>query len=498
MDPETANVSKMIDQIAQDPTLQKKWRAMLALSDSDPVAPKPQDQRGHEDTAPPPFKGKKDSDSQNLSGTPAPKLTSGGDLLSMLHDFSLVRRVPQERNYWVPNAQAMMQTLNLMDKTVIRKFKARREALLMCPPVHVEYYAILWSLQTARCLLFAGYLESDKDQSFLRNFFDRYPPQNLPIAGPLLPFFKAVTTFRHENGTYKRISPGFPADSLSQTTPADGAHIRNNQANLFFPNVPFIVDLIGRMMKNVKLNTSKDFIPWTEEFPFEIDDATDNTKYFKDAKIIGGKKFEKNVDNWHAMQFAAMGTPGIKHKIPMNDAIANNVFNYISDLQNPNAKDTEYQVDGLQDWLRMEDMSWFTEILGPMAEHAELFQGSGTLNDCQVDGPSSGAYVYRYENSVRSDRPRFPFDKKATFELSGNLFTTISSSQPIDERLSALTQINCRLDKDHWFEKVAPKSHGRNGNVWKLGPVYGPSDRITSSLTMENSVSKLLNEKKTG
>jgi hypothetical protein len=418
----------------------------------------------------------------------------------MLHDFSLVRRVSQEKNFWVPSALEMMHTLHLMDKIVIRKFKARREALLMCPPVHVQYFAIIWSLQTARCLLYAGYLDSDADQSFLRNFFERYPPQNIPIPGPLLPFFKAVTTFRHENGTYKRISPGFPQNSLTQSgTTGNGKHITENASNSLFPNVPFLVDITDAYTGKIVLDTAKSFVPWNEGFPFELDDATDATKHFKADKTLGGCKFTKDVSTYGHNAFAVFSTPGIKEKILMNDNVANNVFNYVSDLRNPNASTSEYEVEGLQDWLRMESMSWFAELLGPMSEYADLFQGSGTLNDCSLDGPSSGAYVYRHEHSDRLVKPRCPADKKSNFELAGNLWTTISTPQPIDERLSALTQVHSRLNEGHWFEILNPgTSSGRKGNVWKLGPIYGPSDKITASYSLETSINKLLNEKKTG
>jgi len=496
-DLDIAQAHKLFSTLEADPKLQAKWHALLGIKSPETEHPAPSDTRSAEDTAPPPGKGKKlddVSEEKKMVTEKTAEAEQSSDFLSVMHDYALIRRVKQPSNFFVPNAIGMMTVLNMMDKILIRKFRARRAAMMMFPPLHVMYYSILWSLQTARCLDYAGYLENTLDSIFLSRFLDLYPPETMPIAGPLLPFFKAVTTFRHENGLYRRISPSFPISSLRSL---DHDAVRSQTSSVFFPNVPVITDVVGRMISSAQAATDpRKFKGWPAPFPFEYEDAADPTQGYKNDVNLGGHKFSKDPSTWNAAEQAALITPGLAHKWNINPDVADNSSLYLDDLKNPNATTATYPVVDLQTWMRMTKLTWFANLLPAMAEHANLTIGHGTLADCSLDGPSAGAYVYKYKDSDEAPKfPRFPFDPLSLQEMSGSVFTTISTPSAVDERLGAMTQVHGNLASNHPLHDQLPNPHGRSGNVWDIRPIYGPSVEVSTLSTIQIALEKFLDPK---
>ncbi|BDB07476.1 coat protein [Tulasnella partitivirus 1] len=494
-----AQITSLFQTMENDPKMAAQFRALLAIKDENSESPSPKDTRKTEDSVPAPGKNASSSTNKDLDATQRQETTGASDFLSTMHDYTLIRRVKQKENYFVPSAARMMNTLYNMDRIIIKKFKARRAATTMLPIINIEYFALLWSIQTARCLQFAGYLEDVEDQTFLSTFLERYPPETLPIPGPLLPFFKAVTTFRPENPLHKRVSPGFPANALRPAA-TNGNQVSQNTSNLLFPNVPMIVDTVDRYLKHLYGND------YTEEptadkikslkhaglnyFPFSKAALTDN-EYSTDINI-GGFNFVKDYNVWTDVPITAMQTPGLNAPVPCNLDVLKSAASSVEDLANPNASTREYYTTGLQTWLRMTKMNWFAQLLVPMSEYSALWIGSGTLADCSVDGPSAGAHVFRYSDSESAPaRTYFPFGSSAAYDLIGHVYTSVASPQIVDERLGAFTQVHVKMASNHWYQPSAASR--RNGNVWDIRPIYGPSVEVTSASTVSVALEKFIN-----
>ena len=61
-------------------------------------------------------------------------------------------------------------------------------------------------VQTIRCMVYAGVANSHLKQ-VLRDFEEDFSYEDLPIAGPLLPFLKALCVCQPPNVEYGQVTP---------------------------------------------------------------------------------------------------------------------------------------------------------------------------------------------------------------------------------------------------------------------------------------------------
>jgi len=389
-----------------------------------------------------------------------------------------------------------------MDTTIIKDFQARRACPSLNPVINKVYFAFLFSLQVARCMSYDQRLDEDSE-STLSSFLQSFPPELLAIPGPLLPYFKAITTYKVQNEIHRRVCPVFPQNTISKDTTTATDSIAYNFCAVAFPHVPLTITVLDKLYtnlssfdqsksidENLKLDAKKN--P-RSIFPFEYADKDDHSKGYKKLELAGHEYSSGSPASWDQNSAQSIANPALRYWPALTPDLLNNVKNYGCDVSLPSVSADKPEFS-LRYWLCLEKKKWFKPLLSQMAEYSQLWTGSGSLADCSLDGPATGAYVINYLES--EDKPKKPvsaFDPKSHFDLNSETFTTQGTPEGITEPLAVLTQIHCRLHKDHPAYPGYSADHRRFGHVWSNGPIYGPSSKNYTYDSLSESIKRFIN-----
>lgn len=485
----------------EDPKLSAQFRALLGLKSTETEEPSPSVALSPSTTASTTVNtasgsnaGKKARPEKDLSeqdAQPRQDVESASDILSLVRDISLPRRVTFVHNTFVPNTSGLFFTLSLMDKMLAKTFKARRAHQLMNPYAHNLYFAILVSIQVARCMKYANILDKEEDLSFLETFLDNFPVEKLAIPGPLLPYFKALTTFKPQNEQYTRVSPAFPLNSIDCHTAGD--QVRENRSGPIFPNVPIAVSLYNSFKTAVAAGADS---TWhSAHWPFTLDATnTDDPQHYAAALTIGGFSFAADR-NWDTIPAHNLNSPSSRVRPVLPRDYYTNLRDNIDDWHSITAPTATTVISTLRAYMCMTRLTWFKSFLAPMSIYSSMWIGSGSLADCSIDGPASGAYICRYQDSAPGNAPTQPdkaFDTDSHFNLSTRMYTTQGTPEPTTERIAAYTQIHARLANDHPMNQHLTAVYYRAGNLWDARPLYGPSSQDYTYETLEESLRRFV------
>lgn len=110
---------------------------------------------------------------------------------------------------YVPNAHMMFTVLNDMDNLLMTN-RYWSSKVTRWSPLHTRiYYGVLFFVQTFRCMITSG-IAPPVIRRFMKDFEDDYHLERLPIAGPLVPFFRALAVCEPPFTNYGNISPTVP------------------------------------------------------------------------------------------------------------------------------------------------------------------------------------------------------------------------------------------------------------------------------------------------
>nr|BBU59847.1 capsid protein [Rosellinia necatrix partitivirus 19] len=494
-----SQIQILADAMDKDPKLAAQFKALMGIKSDELEEPSPRKallpSTSHQvssTTGTDKNSGKKPRPEQSLDENDAnskQEVESASDILALVHDVVLPRRIKFVESTFVPNLSGCFYVLYLMDSLIGKTFKARRAHQLMNPFAHQLYFSILVSVQVARCMKFAHLLERNEDISFLDTFLQLYPPEKLAIPGPLLPFFKAICTYKVQNELFARVSPAFPNQAINAG--ANGRQVSHMTASILFPHVPIAASLFRLFHTAVQGSNDGAFYTGNKHWPFTLADANTPNGDYAAAVTLGGFTFA--VDrNWSNTEINALTNPASRYRPKMPRDLYTNVHDNIDDFAVPPVPSNA--TISLQRWFCMQQMKWFNTFLAPMAAYSSLWIGSGSLADCSIDGPSVGAYTCRYqpsENAPTYTNP-YPFMTELHFNLSTRMYTSQGSPEPVTEKMAAFTQIHGRLATDHPYIGTLDAASYRAGPVWDARPMYGPSTEDFTHESMQESLRRFI------
>jgi len=498
----------LFDKFEQDPKLAAQVRATFGIKSDDTENPSPKvtsaptTQQVVTSSAPQDLNSGKvtqeDTTPQDVNAHKAIRPTAAADMLSLVKDFTLPRRIKFVENGYTPDASALFNVLHEMDKVIVKNFQARRNCLSLNPFINKVYFSFLFSLQVARCMHYDHRLDNDADETALTNFLASFPPEKLAIPGPLLPFFKSITTYKVQNALHRRVCPVFPEYQITGTyNPVAG-----NYCAQAFPTFPLVIAVIAKIYsqlgpfdKSKSIDTNLGFKDKTNPrsaFPFEYKDKDDHSKGYKSLKLAG-HEYKDAPDTWNSNERQNIANPALRYWPALNPDLLDNIKTYGCDVVLPNVDD-DLVSDSLAKFLCIEKRKWFKTLLEPMSEYSTLWTGSGSLADCSPDGPAVGAYVYNYSKSETAPvAPSAAFDPKAHFDLNGTVWTAQGTPEPVTERMAVISQIHTRPANDHPGKATYTSAHRRFGTVWNNQSVYGPSNEDSTYDSFSESVTRFIN-----
>jgi hypothetical protein len=298
-----------------------------------------------------------------IKPTPGIEMTM---LKCVQHIPPIIIQTPEVSTF-VPNSAMLYYVLHEMDLSLLgnRQWSSK---LPRWTPLHDRvYYGILFYIQTLRCMKEAGKISTDLRQ-FLFSFEQNYPLESLVIAGPLIPFFKALTVCSPPYPEYGLVTPVIPN--------SPGAVVNNHQSlpsavKVLLPNLVGLFRGVANMRRPLLANNVP--INWNHNLANPTGNAvaiahTAPNQQSRDCLVTPGTMTDIGFNN--RQKVAYQGETSIVRfpSVPAN-AVLNDWPSYF----------------GLSD-----DPSWFSELIGQMIAHASFFKGTSTLGNMSPRNGNTG------------------------------------------------------------------------------------------------------------
>lgn len=355
--------------------------------------------------------------------------------------LTAIRR--KEVSTFIPNSQFMFEVIFTMDK-ILGSSNIWTQELQSWSPLHTRlYYGTLFYIQTMRAMAACTDLD-EENMVFLDYLLSQFPPESLPVAGPLVPFFKSLCS----------CDPPFP--EFGPVCPTLGNTTRIERGE--FPCLPvskriFLPNLVG--IRHGILNMRRPLVnnvPISWDISFQTTDAAANA-------ILG-------LGADHHMNRDARIMPGTIRPVIMDLKARRRYALY----------DNHFRVSGAPNILHLNnyrsylgfagDRAWFAELVRQMKKHATHFRGSTTLASCSPRNGPSSLIMVNHEANYFADGLHLARGIRSIDLTASALCDYIELPSP-SEPIGLATQIN-------WLpaDRLQPGINADAYRATKVGPIW--------------------------
>nr|CAH2618897.1 putative coat protein [String-of-pearls partitivirus]CAI5383978.1 putative coat protein [String-of-pearls partitivirus] len=407
-----------------------------------------------------------------------PPISSASDILTPFVGIHITYAPKMKLSNYVPCSYMMDYVVHQMNYNLVDNFYFKRHAPDYHPYVLRLYYAILFWIQCLRAANTVCALEPDQHQ-LLSHFLDAYPPESLPVAGPLIPLFKTLCSSQPEFSTYGAIYPRIPVRAGPRRR---HQFVRDNTASFSLPNVPGIFALLEHL--NTLINGLQPLYPRKGA----------HTPVAEAAATFGHHAFPARPDR-SPLESWSLCTSGLQHPCEadarLNEAFAERYANF--DFPVTAANDNTSQ---LRQFLGFRhQLAWFAQVKNVAASASTFFTGSGYLSDCSPSGLVSNQIVVQYiAPHVLPTVPTKVADKNSLFPFSFRLFTTARGLPALSECMAAMAQTNVQMFYTHPYLSALGLGT-RTGDFWDIAPIEYSSIDSSSYLAINDRVKMMMKSK---
>lgn len=355
---------------------------------------------------------------------------------------------------YVPDAHMMYYIIHLMDVTLRRNTNFRKLHDDWYPLISRIYFGIIFIIQTLRAENSITKL-SIAHRKFLTEFLKDYPPESLPIPGPLVTLFESLTATRPSNSLEGCITPTIP----TQIGPANAqALITYDQANthqLMLPNIPLLVGFA-----NSVINAAAGAIPNYADPATSFANNVDRT--------INGHIFNANA--WTPTDRSALMVPGQLYPVETDDQMNTHFNIYGKRLTAQMPITTVKQFTCMQT-----SNSWFGNILPIMETYCSFFNGSSTLQQCTTSISAAPLIISEHHslsapldtNNFGHLTHGFPSDTPLSFEARH--CSAEIDLPPAASMLAQASQLNVRTTAT---DEIGLWNNIGHLNITRFGPYW--------------------------
>lgn len=398
-----------------------------------------------------------------------PKTSHGTDatLLKCVQTLQLLRIPHEEVSTFVPSAHMMYTVLTAMDELMHTNRYWQNRSLRWSPILSRLYYGILFYIQILRCMNFAG-IATAEHKRLLRDFSEDYSFEELPVAGPMMVFMKALCVSQPPNSEYGFVSPCIPANTgATQAT----SHALSPLVRTLLPNMTGLRRAAIRM-RNVVGNHAQ---PWDHSLGNETNDAPN-------------VPIAHNADNEQARDARIM--PGTVQPISWNERTRDFFAREPTCIRIPPVGDPAGPLSWEQ-FLGLDgNLKWFSDLSGIMANHAKHWNGSGNLGQCSIFDGHTGQIICIGEPAL-PDRTAHRAAAVESIPHTAVLSSCISEPSPPSESYAACTQINWVPPNNfgHEDDHAGAVGQTRLGPWWNIQPPrftsvrYDPTPALATVLS---------------
>lgn len=405
-------------------------------------------------------------------GSSEMKESPGNDQLmlkAVAHVPMITMTFPMPSTY-VPNSQMMYYVLHEMDNIMITT-KHYSSCLTKWSPLHSRvYYGILFYIQTMRCMVYANIATHDV-RLMIAHFEEQVPYSSLPIAGPLIPFFKALSVCSPPYPEYGLVSPSLPK--------VTGTTKKNNQSLDHFTKV-LLPNLTGLFRGIANMRTPPvapaTYVPWNSN----LANAGQTS-----VPIGSSASNEQSKD--------CLITPGTMYDIGMN---TNQLKNYQLDPSHIYIPNVAHTAEALSwpAYLGLDGgMNWFANLAGQMQHHSKFFKGSSNLGTVSPLNGNTGLIQIIGTGSFPDDfSHRDSLPQHSLFR--GKADSTIMVVAPPNDRYALFTQINFvpAINFNPYSDDTGSIGGTLFGPWWSISPSRVYSNEYDPSLLVAQVLSNEL------
>lgn len=429
-----------------------------------------------QDAAPVPAPDMKKSAANASSSSSVPVAS---DMLEPYLGSKILYASRKRLSNYAPSALMMFYLVHLVNNLLVDHFYFKRYAPDYHPYILRLYFGIVFIVQALRAGHDAKVLDPEQHE-FLTRFLANYPPETLPIPGPLLALFKTLCTSQPEIQSYGKVYPSMPAQPGPATR--DG-FVAQLQIILCLPQIPAIFALLEDL--NDVINATPPTYPKKGK----------HIPVAAAAKTFGHHAFpaqatRSDLEKW-SLICSGLEYP-CEADAKLNEAFAERYDNF--DFPTTDAADDTsnyYGFTGLH-----QSMSWFSNVRDVAAAAALYFEGSGTLADCSPTGIVSNQFQVVYSDPATAPpAPTKVADKASLFPFAFRLATTARSPPALAEALAAMAQTHVRFPTNHPFAHDIGRAATRIGSFWDVRPIERSSEDEESFNALPGIVKKMMKSK---
>lgn len=388
------------------------------------------------------------------------KRTTDVDLLNAVKGIDVSTVLRKEPSTFVPNAHVLYYVLSQMDDLMTMNRTWNSKEVRWCPLLSRIYVGILFYIQTFRVMRTAGIASSEVKQ-ILRDFESEFDYSNVPIPGPLVPFFKALSASQPPYEEYGVVSPIIPRDI--GCTDATGHALREPLCYLL-PNLAGLFNSYANILRVDQGNA----LPWDYNFSTPTGAAA--------PVAYNGATLQLQV---------ASISPGTVYPLVWNQRKRNDFQRSLTRIRGiPSIAGNAGEVS-LTDLIGLSDNPrWFGELTGIMTMYCQYFQGSTSLSTCStLDGPCAQFICVGTDDYPdRTTHITGLADERIGFYARAES-SRIDDSPP-SSAYSLLTQINWRppLNFGHTDDNIGTVGSTLTGPWWNVAPLRSQSQRYSPTV----------------
>ncbi|ANQ45204.1 capsid protein [Rose partitivirus] len=408
---------------------------------------------------------------------------SASDMLKPYVGLNINYKAKKTQSSYSPCSLMMDYIVHIINDLLVDNFYFRRA----CPDYHPYilrlYYAVLFWIQCLRAGNYARMLDVESHQALV-TFVDAFPPETLPISGPLVDLFKTLCCSQPEIPNFGMVFPAVPA---APGPDARSSFIKNDVASHLLPNIPGIFALIEHL--NSKLNPAD---PAQAIFPAKGKHIPVERQPLQ-ATIFGHYPFPQN--NRTDAQRWSLVSSGLQHPCEADKKLHENFAERIDNFQFPRTA-AEDDLSSIHSFLHIDhSLAWFAHVRDVASAEASFFEGSGTLADCPPYGMTANQIIVEYQRPPRlPTAPNFSADPESQFPFSIRLKTNARQLPELSEAMAALAQTNVEIFNAHpYYGTFGPTT--RHGPFWDIRPNETSFRDDTSFLSLREIVRGLMKPK---
>lgn len=426
-----------------------------------------------ESAAPEPAKEMKKSAADASTSKPSPPVAS--DMLEPYLSTKILYASRKKVSGYLPCALMMFHIVHLLNALLVDNFYFKRYAPDYHPYILRLYFGILFWIQVLRAGHDAKTLDAEAHE-FLTRFLANFPPESLPIPGPLLALFKTLCTSLPEIPSFGKVYPYSPA----QPGPAQRSDLWNSYYCLIWPQIPQIFALLEDL--NDKINGTTPVYPKKGK----------HTPVGATAVTFGHHAYpahatRTDLEKWFLV-CSGLEYP-CEADAKLNEAFAERYDNF--DFPTTAATDDLSSYYGFMSMGNK--LSWFATVRDVAAAAALYCEGSGTLADCSPSGIVANQFAVIYSSPATAPTaPTKTSDPASLFPFAFRLTTTARSPPALAEALAAMAQTHVRYPANHPFAHNIGDGNTRTGSFWSIRPVERSSEDEESVHALPGIVKRMV------